>query len=553
MNIDLKAKPFLLNDSQAAWVDETFSRMTDREKAGQLFIINGSGYQEEELNKIVGEYNIGGLLFRPTETLDKVRAGFDRLDGIAKFPLLKAANLETGGIGIASDGTFFSSQAGVSAADSSEAAEHFADTCAYEGAKAGVNLTFSPVSDISRNFFNPIIPTRSFGTDIEKVRAYTRIYVEHVQAAGIAASAKHFPGDGIDFRDQHLHPTYNTLSKDEWYATFGDIYSNMIDAGLLSVMVGHICQPEVQMDINPSLSPEECLPGSLSKELLQGVLRGKLGFNGMIITDATIMTGFTNSLPRKQGIPAAIEAGCDMICFNMDFYEDYGFVLEALENGTLSHERLDEAVYRVLALKAKVALCPPEFKGAPNINEWVKDAADRSVTLVKNKKNVVPLSTEKYESINIISIGDDKLPGGESLAEYVAGKLTAEGFKVSIFDPKSGKFGFSFKGMSTLDPKELTLYLANMGDISNNTATRLFWKAPHAQDVPRYVNELDYLFVSFAYPYHLYDIPRIPAYINAYAATKAVADAVIEKIMGRSEFKGVNPVDPFCGMIDTRL
>lgn len=548
MNIDLKALPFNLTDDQIAWVNRTLEEMTMEEKAGQLFFINASGYSAEEVDRLVSEYAIGGTLYRPNLTFEELAKTYERLDALAKYPLLKASNLESGGNGIVSDGTFFASQVAVSAAGD-EAAEHFAKSCAYEGAKSGINITFSPVSDLSINYMNPIIPTRSFGTDVDKVAKYTREYVETIQSAGIAAAAKHFPGDGIDFRDQHLHPTYNTLSKDEWYDSFGRIYKGMIEAGLLGVMAGHICAPAVQMDINPELTPETCLPASLSPELLKGVLRERLGFNGMIVTDATIMTGFIAAMARKQAIPHAIEAGCDMLCFTTDIYEDIQFVIDGVKEGILSEERLDEAVTRILALKAKVAMKAPEFGEVP-VKEWAADTADKAITLVKDTKGIVPVTTEKYDLIRIVSKGNDKLPGGGSIKERVSAGLEAAGFHTEIYEPS---FKEDLGPVADLDTRMLTLYLVNMEDISNNTATRLYWFKKHAMEIPRYIAEQDYVFVSFAYPYHLYDVPRVPVYINAYTGNAESVDAVVSKLTGASPFKGVNPVDPFCGLIDTRL
>lgn len=546
--MNLKDRPFELNDSQIEWVKTALSAMTPEEKAGQLFFINASGYKSEMVEKLVSEYNIGGLLYRPNVTFEELKALFASLDSKAKYPLLKASNLESGGNGITSDGTFFSSQVGVAAAGD-DSAEKFAKACAYEGAKAGINVTFSPVSDLSVNYLNPIIPTRSFGTDQEKTEKYTRRYVEEIQKAGIAAFAKHFPGDGIDFRDQHLHPTYNTLSSGEWYGSFGKIYKGMIDAGLLGVMVGHICAPSLQMEEDPSLTPEKCLPASLSPELLKGVLRNKLGFNGVIITDATIMTGFIAAMERRKAIPAAIEAGCDMLCFTTDIFEDIRFILEGLKEGLLSEERLDEAVMRILALKAKVACSAPEYPEVP-VAEWAREAADRAVTLVKDIKGTLPVSREKYDIIRIVSKGNDSLPGGGSIKETFAEHFRSAGFETEMYEPS---FKEDLGPVSEVNTRMLTIYLVNMEDISNNTSTRLYWFKKHAMEIPRYVNELDYIFVSFSYPYHLYDVPRVPVYINAYSGNRECVDAVAEKLLGQSEFKGVSPVDPFCGLIDTRL
>ncbi|MCD8051868.1 MAG: hypothetical protein LUE89_09360, partial [Clostridiales bacterium] len=331
---------------------------------------SGNGHSacaSEGLIDLVENYHVSGVLFRPNPQ-QEVKAKYDSLDQYAKVPLtlkgyfrscaspwLKAANLEEGGAGVLSDGTYFGSELQVAAANDLTCTEAFAKTCALEGRSVGVNWTFSPVVDIDVNFRNPIYPqgvlpalrasltnVRTFGSDPDKVLANASTFVRTIQKYGVAASCKHFPGDGVDYRDQHLHPTYcdshgprgpslrrqaalplrslpafalkrkwpfgqrfNDLSAEEWYATYGKVYQTLIDEGLMSVMVGHIVQPNVIRAYNPHATEADLLPGSQSKELLTGVLRNQFGFNGVIITDATAtrMAPKGPSLRRQAALP----------------------------------------------------------------------------------------------------------------------------------------------------------------------------------------------------------------------------------------------------------
>jgi len=552
--IDLTAKPFYLNNEQLNWVEETFAALTEKEKIGQLFCLMAGDYSDDEQDKLVSEYAVGGLLFRPIQTKRELQAKYDRLDKVSRVPLLKAANLEEGAYGGFSDGVRFAFPEGVAATGELSMVEKFAKATVKDGIEAGINWTFSPVSDIDINYRNPITNIRTYGSNQAEVMAYTRQFVETVQENGMAACAKHYPGDGVDYRDQHLHPTYNTLSAKEWYDSYGAIYKNMIDGDLLSIMVGHIVQPNVERDINPDLSDEQLMPGSLSKELLQGVLREKYSFNGVITTDATIMGGFTMALNRRAAMPSSIMAGIDMIVFTPDFYQDYQYMLDALENGALTKERLDEAVYRILGLKAKVALAvrPAESDdfvcSRKDIEEWTLECADKAVTLVKNKRDILPVAKGRYDKVKLINLGKDETPEG-SLQQMVVDYLKAEGLEVEIYDP----FADDLHSPEKCDNKTLTLYIACREAESNVTAVRLFWCPKHALDTPRFVNEEDSVFISFGNPYLLQDVPRIPVYINAYTAGKATVNASLDKIFGKSEFKGKSPVDAFCGLMDTRL
>jgi beta-N-acetylhexosaminidase len=202
---------------------------------------------------------------------------------------------------------------------------------------------FAPIIDIDRNFRNPITNTRTFGSDPEMVKRCGEAYVKAVQAEGVAACIKHFPGDGCDERDQHLVTTVNDLSCEDWMAAYGAAYKAGIEAGSLTAMVGHIMQPawsrRLSAQYHLNLRDEDMLPASLSRELLQGLLRGVLGFNGLICSDASVMAGFCIPMERRRAVPACIAAGCDMFLFTRNMDEDIHFMEDGVENGTLSAER----------------------------------------------------------------------------------------------------------------------------------------------------------------------------------------------------------------------
>ena len=541
----LKQKPFYLSDEQIAWVSDTRAGLSVKQKTGQLFCVLGDAETPEGLADLVENWGIGGVLFRPAPRVE-VREKYASLDDLAKVPLLKAANLEEGGAGVLSDGTYFGSQIQVAAADDLSCTEAFARVCAAEGRSVGVNWTFSPVVDIDYNFRNPITNVRTFGSDPERVLENARVFVRTVQAHGMAASCKHFPGDGVDFRDQHLHPTYNNLSAEEWFATYGRIYETLIDEGLMSIMAGHIIQPNVIRAVNPAAAEADMLPGSQSKELLTGVLREKFGFNGVIITDATIMGGYTMTMPRSQAIPASIMAGCDMLCFGTNIREDVSYLLDALDSGLLTRERLDDAVTRVLALKAKLAENYPAAKVDAATEQ--RRCADRAVTLVKDTQKLIPVRRERYPRIRLVALGQDETYDG-SMTEMAAGFLEENGFTVERYDP----FADDLHGTRDLPKDRLTLILCNLPAASNQTTVRISWCPKHALEIPRFVCEEPTAFISFANPYHLQDIPRVRTFINAYTATRAAITAALEKLLGQSAFTGVNPVDPFCGLEDAHL
>lgn len=417
-----------------------------------------------------------------------------------------------------------------------------------ESAGAYLAWTFSPVSDLDLNSLNPITNVRTYGSDVQRVMRCTRGYMQTVQACGVAACAEHFPGDGVDGRDQHLHPTYNTLCAKEWYETYGAVYRNLIEGGLLSVMAGHIAAPYVEMELDPQKTPRDCLPASLNPTLLQGVLRDRLGFNGLITTDATIMGGYCMAMPRREALPASVMAGCDMLVFSTDFEEDYSFLMTALEDGRLTQERLDEAVRRILALKARVCGRGTEAQEVP-ARRWRRECACKAVTLVKAiEPGALPISPRQCPLVRLIVQGRDTICDG-SMTEIATAWLEQAGYAVEVYDP----YADELHGVPKTRCDRLTLYLSNYEQASNQTVVRAGWCQKHALDIPRFLNEETCVYVSFGNPYLLRDVPRIKTYINAYTATRDTIEVTLEKLSGYGEFTGVSPVNAFCGLIDTKF
>jgi beta-N-acetylhexosaminidase len=480
--------------------------------------------------------------------------------------MLFAANLESGGNGICSDGTYFSRPMGVAATDNPVNAYRLGAISGREAISVGCNWAFAPICDLDYNYRNPITNVRTYGNDKERVIRFVKEQLKGLKEYGVAAAVKHFPGDGVDERDQHLLASVNSLSVEEWDNTYGQIWQEVVNSGTLSIMIGHILQPAYSKKLNPSLSDEEILPATLSKEILQGLLRGKLGFNGMIVTDATPMVGYNTAMPRQKAIPTSINAGVDMILFNKDIREDYQAVRAAISDGTLGMERVDEAVTRILAMKAAMNLHIAKAEGKLEPCEetlkavacdehvkWARECADESVTLVKDTQNLLPISPEKYKRIRLYLL-EDKIGGGfkdgEGALGTVKGRLEKEGFEVSVFDYNKLDFQEMFEGgVADIKSKfDLAVYVACIDTASNQSVRRIDWVHLMAADAPWFMQDVPTMFISVANPYHLVDVPMVKTFINAYTPSDIVIEQVVEKIMGRSEFKGVSPVNPFCNI-----
>lgn len=587
--VNLKAKPYNLDDAGVKWVQDTIAGMTIEEKIGQLFVNMGASRDEEYLKSMVDNYHIGAVRYNPASA-EEVYDQNKILQENSKIPLLIAANTESGGNGACTDGTFVGEEIKIASTADKKYAYELGRVSGVEASAIGCNWSFAPIVDIDRNWRNPIISTRTFGADVDTVLEFSKEYMRGIMESGIAPAAKHFPGDGIDERDQHLSFAPNSLSVEEWDATFGKVYGGLFEAGLPSIMAGHIALPEYVSYFNPDATVKERqMPATLNKYILTDLLRGKMNFNGLVVTDASHMVGMTSTMKRRDILPTAIAAGCDLFLFFNDPDEDFNWMMEGYKNGVITEERLEEALTRILGLKASLGLhakakteimMPKEEAmariGMPENKAVAAEVADKGIVLVKNNENIFPISPEKQKRVLLVNVKGTEGGFGKFLALMAGSKKTPvdimkemleeEGFEVSIWESPMDK-------VAKLPVEEQRAAMANVyaakrpiaeltdnydliinvADVNPNTDQRIQWPASKGTpDIPFYVHEIPTIFVSVKCPYHLADVPQVQTYINAYDAKDVTLKSLVDKMMGRSEFQGVSPVDAFCGLEDTR-
>ncbi|MGV9196008.1 glycoside hydrolase family 3 protein [Arcanobacterium canis] len=588
--VDLTSQPYNLDAQAIEWVHSTIESMSLEEKIGQLFVNMGAERTEEYLTSILDNYHIGAVRYNPASASEVWDQNYI-LQTKSRIPLLIAANTEAGGNGACTDGTYVGYEVKIGATHDARWAYELGRISGVEASAIGCNWSFAPIVDIMRNWRNPIISNRSFSSDPDQVLELSLAYMKGIMESGILPAAKHFPGDGLDERDQHLSASVNHYSTDEWDATFGKVYQGLIDAGLPSIMAGHIMQPAYQKHFNPSMSDDDLLPATLSREILTDLLRGKMGFNGVVVTDASHMVGLTGAMARKDLLPRAIAAGCDLFLFFNDPDEDFAWMMEGYRNGIITDERLTEALTRILGLKARLKLhlipqeeiLPPKDSamtriGLPSNTNVAKDVADAAITLVKNKQNVLPLSPATSKRVLVVSVSGPQNPisrafggGGENEhpADRVAQLLRERGYDVTCHESLLDKLATmtpeeqaqsvknAYAGKAPIarltDAYDLVLLISKIDGMMQPTE-RVMWPATKGTvDIPWYVFEIPTIYVSTATPYALVDVPQVKTYINTYDDKQFTLEALVDKLEGKSEFTGVSPVDAFCGKIDTRI
>lgn len=555
--VDLTKKPYHLNEDQIAWVEETIKGMSDEEKVGQLFtnlfFFGGDAFSGNNLTneEILKKYHIGGVRYM-NGSPEAVQGLLNELQSKTKIPLLVAANCDSGGDGAVKGGTYISSGAQSEASRDTWNAYHAGLVSAREETALGVNVNFDPCVDILKNWRNTIVNTRAYGTTAEDVIRYTNAYVEGLKAErDVICCVKHFPGDGTEERDQHLILGVNELSVDEWEESFGRVYRNHIENGVEMIMAGHIALPAYQKVLNPALEDKDILPATLAPELIQDLLKEKLDFNGMVITDASHMLGMSSAMRREDYVPAAIAAGCDMFLFFNNMEEDFNFMLQGYHNGVISEERMTDALRRILGLKAKLNLHIKQAEGTllksadelaiigcQEHLEWQKEAADRAITLVKDTQQNLPINPVDHKRVRLYYLDGEKggiMDADDTVLNRFLDELTIRGYEVTVNDGNSRIKGRTLEYREQVD---FALVVANVIGYGAQNNYRIQWKVAMSNEVPWYVHEVPTVFVSTNYTTHLHDATMVKTFVNAYHGNENSVKAVIDKLEGKSTFKG---------------
>lgn len=559
--VKLQDFPFNLSNEQIKWVETQINEMDIDQKIGQLFFQVGLTTTKQGLDHILSKHP-GGVMFRP-QSKDEMLKAHKYLQANSRLPLLLAANIEAGADGLFHEGTKAGNNMLVSATNDKQYGYEQGRISMSESRSVGGNVAFAPVVDINYNFENPITNTRSYGDDVKRIIEMSTEFTRGVQENGGSVMVKHFPGDGCDGRDQHLLKTINNLEYSAWLETYGEIYKHNFAAGALGMMAGHIALPSY-FTAQGIETEDKFVPASLSYDLLTNLVRNELGFNGLIMTDATLMAGFGSNGKRCDLVPKAIAAGNDMFLFTKNMDEDFKFMKQGYLDGVITETRLHDALTRILGLKAKLELINPNSQFIEICNEEVKKnrtradrIANQAITLVRNDEQLIPLSTSK--KIGLFNFTQQGYDGKYFVYDNFKESLQAKGYEVIDLD-----FGVGFENMSAFlelsDMKvkqvkqlaDVFVYVTEYLPASNKTSIRINYRSFAGLDAPWFIEDVPTMYVSFGSPYHGYDLADVKTGINCYFNSKSVIDAAVDKIVN-GNFTGVSPVSldfkPFIGRV----
>ena len=443
----------------------------------------------------------------------------------ADHPMLFVADLEAGAGDSIVGETKFPMMRAAGAADDEKLAYRMGEVCAAEGRKVGFTWTFAPCVDICTNHDNPIVSTRAVGEDVEQVIRIGGAYMRGLQDHGVAATLKHFPGDGLCRFDQHLTTTENPMTMEQWRETFGRVYRELIDQGAMSVMPGHITLPAYDdIDAETGLYP----PATMSKRLMSDLLKDELGFEGIIVSDATVMGGFGGYINYYEGCVRFLEAGGDCLLFVNDQDRVVKNLVRLTESGRLSIDTLRNRAYRMMCFARDV--CSAEYIQSTVTKAEAKAVSDaiveKAVTVVRNRKSLLPYNLTKDTKVLHLVFSNNYPP------EY-ADDLTAELKKITDHVDVYVDVGPK-KNLELAEDGGYDLIVCTVGKITAtgwNTARLHGRIARNMMDGWTKIGP-PVVFVNYGHPHWDEEYIGADTIINTYGYTNHTASVVVKKITG---------------------
>jgi beta-N-acetylhexosaminidase len=527
----------------SGWVESTFSRMTLREKIGQMIISHSEGYKLEKnskeflrLKNSVEKNKVGGFIFFKGNSLEEAGLIND-LQSLSEVPLLISADFERGTKMRLDDGSLFPSNMAIGAAGNPDLAYKMGQMIARECKALGIHQNYAPVMDVNNNPLNPIINVRSYGESPELVSQMGTMLIKGIQDENVIATAKHFPGHGDTDIDSHndlpvLNFDMERLNKIELVP-----FKNAIGGGVKSVMIAHLSFPAIEENTK--------IPASLSSEIVSNLLIENLGFNGLIVTDALNMSGITKNFSTKEIAVMCVKAGIDLILMPENEEAAISAIEKAVNKGEISEDRINLSVKKILTAKFKLKLNENKFTDLENVSKIVNSGeeqilaqqiADESVTLVKNKDNIIPL---KNKNIYVLSLnnGNDK----DNSAYFE--KTIKENYEQAGYNFTFDKLNGDVTGGDYTLPDNTGIVLIPIYAKVKIKTGSVGLPESQVNLINKFISDgKKVIIISFGNPYLLKNFPDVDCYICAYGEAETSINSVIKGLFGDLKFRGKLPV-----------
>lgn len=526
-------------------VDEFINKLSLEEKIGQMFMLRYTGdfYRNDdsrfvEIKKMITKHYIGGIVTYVGSVHGTIY-NLNELQSFSQIPLLIAADFERGVGQKISGATLFPSSMAMSATNDPKLSYEHGRITAIESRALGVHVTFAPVVDVNSNPKNPIINFRSYGDSPDIVTKYSSEFIKGCQENGIIACIKHFPGHGDTGTDSHT--TLPIINKSEKKFREIDLlpFKKAIEANVKMIMTGHIAVPS--MDSTKT-------PATLSYELSGKIIREEFKYEGLIVTDAMEMGGITESYWSSEAAIKTIEAGSDIILLPIDNLSAIKGVIQSVRNGRISEKRINNSVKRILKSKFDLELWNNkeiDFKksrdilGKPSHKRIAFQAAKKSITLINDKNNLIPIDISKTKSIGhlLLATSEGMLKYSNTYRSKISrihGNVNSDFYSKRLSKSEINKIIDDFEDSDLIIISLLIRVAQDLGTYTIDSSHRELIKKLQKTNKPIIVT-------SFGSPY-LDDVDSIETYVSAYYYGSISMNAMVDALFGSEEINGKLPV-----------
>jgi beta-glucosidase-like glycosyl hydrolase/CubicO group peptidase (beta-lactamase class C family) len=526
------------------WVEKTLAQMTLREKLGQMFVYHlDANFKTDDdpawrkIETLVKMHHLGGVHLWRGEPYATAHLT-NRLQQLAKFPLLFTADIEHGLARFG--GTDFPPNMAIGATGDLQTAYQMGLHNAREARGLGMHLTFAPVVDVNNNPLNPIINVRAFGEDPEMVARFAEAFIRGCQAGGLLTTAKHFPGHGDTAEDSHIELAYVPADSARLEQVELPPFRRAIAAGVDFVMTAHLNARGVAMN------PYD--PATIAPEIMTGLLRQRLNFDGVLVTDAMQMWAMSRNYTDAFATVQAVQAGVDVILLQENVPEMIAELEKRVQAGAIKIERINASVRRLLRAKAKLGLNRQRFVNLDSLatrltttaaKAAAANAAARAITLLKNEKNILPFSSTDTSRVVVIEFWDEAhVRGASPFARELSRYLKNRSNHLLTIDSDHCDFAEILKSVRSARAQIWPIYTsprAWKGHIGLPESLQSFADSLLATGVPAAA-------VSFGNPYIYPQVQNAAAYLATFGANEILEIAAARALVGATGISGKSPV-----------
>ena len=562
------AAPVHLDRKGERWAQAILHKMSIEEKIGQMIMpwariqfMNVHDPQYLVLREEMRKYHVGGFgvtVFADGASLSKsepleAAALTNGLQRDSKYPLIFAADFERGLAMRMNGATGFPAAMAFGAAGDLKLAEQFGAITAQEARSIGVQWNWFPVADVNSNPANPIINTRSFSEDPSKVGDLVAAYIRGAHSAGMLTTVKHFPGHGDTDTDTHLALARSNASMERLDSLELVPFRSAIAAGVDSVMTAHILVPAVEPDPNK--------PASVSRNVITGLLKEKLGFKGLVITDALDMAGLMKAFSgtpaeiSAQEAVAAIDAGSDMVIIPADLDGAYNGLLKAVKDRRISEQRIDASVLKILRMKASVGLDNRRTVDSSDVEKEIakpenlataQQVADRAITLVSDSDHLVPMHASGNTTAILFTDDARASEGGRMFIRQLRQRIPG----ATIFTVDAANAGFIGPDLlaAVLKADRVIAVAEAVPSARRTTAGQAGGSAGLGADSAQLLEDIvktapeKTIVAAFGNPYTDLKVPGIRTYLCTFSNTQESAISLVRSLFGEIPIKGRLPV-----------